>query len=237
MTFKEAYRVLEGEFRQRVEEDNRHWNFESIFLPNVEPAGPVDYVLVGMEPSLGGWADDLEDAQRKIDGGFRNFCGVWILHHPVREYLCRDGETYYVTDLAKGAMQTNSPGAGNRKKYELWYPLFEEELGLVAKPEAKIISIGVTVGRFLSEKGLYGHAGMIPHYSTQAARYWGGERAGREPEYDEFAAAVHKLPDGTPLSNAQRRLMFDYRVRFERIRNQDTSGWRHRQQKWQGLIP
>ena len=63
MTFEQAYRRLEEEFRQRVEEDNKRWKFESIFLPNVEPAGPVDYVLLRMEPSLGGWAKSKGDAR------------------------------------------------------------------------------------------------------------------------------------------------------------------------------
>ena len=52
MTFEEAYSALEDDFRQRVEEDKQS-GVKCIFLPNVEPIGPVDYVLVGMEPSLG----------------------------------------------------------------------------------------------------------------------------------------------------------------------------------------
>ena len=136
------------------------------------------------------------------------------------------GKTYYVTDLAKGAMLTNSPGASNKGKYEHWYPLLEKEIGLVAKPGAKIISIGTMVGRFLSEKGIYGHAGTIPHYSAQAARYWGREIPGREAKYREFKKRIFTRPDGTPLSDAQKRLMFDYKIRFESIRNQERSGWR-----------
>ena len=119
----------------------------------------MDYVLVGMEPSLGGFAKGkrdakLEYAQRRMDQGFRNFCGVWILHYPVRTSLCQDGESYYVTDLAKGAMLTNEKSAGSEKKYDEWYPLLEKELGLVAKPDAKIISIRNKVGQLLSKMGL-----------------------------------------------------------------------------------
>ena len=249
MTFKEAYRKLEADFCQQAQEDRRDLCLECIFLPNIEPEGPVDYILVGMEPSLGGWAKSLTDAQKKIDKGFRNFCGVWTLHHPVRNYLCRDGESYYVTDLAKGAMLVGAPGAGNEDKYERWYPLFEKELGVVAKPDARIISIGDRVGQFLSRKNLYGHAGTIPHYSAQAARHWGQEKPGREAEYEEFAAGPYKIPrptcaphhSGWPghkqgeinLSDSRKRLMFDYKVRFERIRNHDMSGWRHWQGEWQ----
>ena len=119
MIFEQAYKELEDDFRQRVEKDKQSGR-ESIFLPNIRPTAPVDYVLVGMEPSLGRWArvkgkSRLEDAQKRIDQGFRNFCAVWILHYPVRTYLCQDGESYYVTDLAKGAMLTNEEGAGSEK--------------------------------------------------------------------------------------------------------------------------
>ena len=220
MTFQQAYKRLEEQFSQRVDEDKR-LGIESIFLPNIEPTGPVDYVLVGMEPSLGAWGKDLDKARKKIAGGFRNFSDVWILHCSVRNYLCQDGETYYLTDLAKGAMLTNSPGAGNNKKYEHWYPLFKREMRLVAKSDARIISIGTKVGLFLLGKGLYGHAGMIPHYSATATRYWGKEIPGREAEFKEFEAGVHKRPDGTTPSESQRKLMFDYKICFERIRNQD----------------
>ena len=223
MTFKQAYKRLEEEFSQRVDEDE-HLGIESIFLPNIEPTGPVDYVLVGMEPSLGVWGKNLDKARKKIEEGFKNFSDVWILHCPVKNYLCPDGETYYLTDLAKGAMLTSSPSAGNNEKYEHWYPLLEREMKLVAKPDAKIISIGTKVGLFLLGKGIYGHAGMIPHYSATAARYWGKEIPGRQAEFEEFRAGVHKRPDGTTLSEPQKKLMFDYKIRFERIRNQNWTG-------------
>jgi hypothetical protein len=212
-----------------------------------------------MEPSLGGWAKGKGDAkfeyaQREICKGFRNFCGVWILHHPVRNYLCPDGETYCVTDLAKGAMLTNQKGDESEKKYDEWYPLLEKELGLVAKPHAKIISIGNRVGQFLSKRGLYGHVGTIPHYSGRAARYRGKEITDekRESEYREFAAGIQAVSgcscspnhvwerdcesgEVTP-TELQKMLMFDYKVRFERIREQETSGWRQQQKNWQNLV-
>ena len=255
MMFEKCYGELGDDFRERVEKD-RQSGMKCIFLPNVPPTGPVDYVLVGMEPSLGGWSrgegkSRLKDAQMRIDQGFRNFCGVWILHYPIRNFLCQDGETYYITDLAKGAMLTNEEGAGSEKKYDEWYPLLEKELGLVAKPDAKIISIGNKVGQFLSKKGLYGHVGTIPHYSGRAARYWGKEIAGtkRESEYEEFSVRSHATSGFScspnhncetdqetvkpPPTDSQKMLMFDYKVRFERVREQDRSGWRHWQREWQ----
>ena len=247
VTFDQAYRELEEEFRGRVADDCRQW--KSVYLPNVAPQSPVDYVLVAMEPSLKGWAKDFSDAKKKIELGFRNFCGVWQLHYPVGKYLCKDGETFYLTDLAKGAMATDSPGAANEGKYEAWYPLLERELGLVAKPDAKIISVGGRVGSFLSKKGLYGHVGTIPHYSGQAAGHWGQEIPGREEEFKRFRSEVGKIPSWTHApyqscdtghkclevspTKAQVKLLFDYKVRFERIRQQERTGWRQQQREWQ----
>ena len=75
-TFEEKYQNLEREFAARVERDNRKFeekvkrgDYLGIYLPNVRPIGPVDYVLVGMEPSLGGWAENQSDARKKIDDG------------------------------------------------------------------------------------------------------------------------------------------------------------------------
>ena len=260
MTFDEAYKQLEDEFRERVEEDNRQLKDEctgkednrcpwSIFLPNMPPTAPVDYVLVAMEPSLGGWAKTKEEAQEKIDEGFRNFCGVRILHFAVREYLCPDGATYYCTDLAKGAMLTSDPSAGDEGKYQDWYPLLEKELGLVAKPDAKIVSIGAKVGGFISKMGLYGHVGTIMHYSPQASGHFGTEIKGREADFRKFGEGLNCIPSGpcmpnrkcwpdcdhgeVKLSQSQKKLLFDYKVRFGRIREQERSGWRHWQREWQ----
>ena len=233
MTFEEAYRSLKEESRLRVKKDNEEFCSESIFLPNRMPAGPVDYVLVGMEPSLAGWAKDLDDAQKKINEGFRNFDGVWILRDPVENFLLRDGETYYLTDLAQGAMRVGDPGAGKPEKYEKWFRLFEKEIGLVAKPDALIISIGNRVGQFLNEKALYGHIGSITHYSRRAAAHWGKEIPGREDEFKEFTETLPEFSKKSEVSESEKKLLFDYKIRFEHIRAQPDFGWRYWQQEWQ----
>ena len=120
----------------------------------------------------------MVDAQKKIENGKKNFDGIWILRCPVENYLLREGETYYLTDLAQGAMKTKDPAAGKSKSMRSGSPLFEKELGLVAKPDARIISIGDKVGKFLNEKALYGHVGSIMHYSTMAAKFAGKEIPG-----------------------------------------------------------
>ena len=215
-----------------MEEDNRDFeervkrgDYRGIYLPNVRPTGKVDYVLVGMEPSLGGWADGQIYAQIQINCGFRNFCGVEILHFPIKKYLLRDGETYYLTDLAKGALLTTSPDAGNAKKYEAWYPLLEKELELVAKLDAKVIAIGSKVDGFLKKKvernKLSGrvYAGSIPHYSTNAAGQRGKMIQGNEEEFRNFMPEPPQRKKPKDWTPSEKRLLFDYKILFKRIRN------------------
>ena len=224
-TFAEAFESLEREFVARVEEDNRKFEeevaegkYRGIYLPNVRPDSPVDYVLVGMEPSRG-WAKDSFDACKGMARGFRNYFGVEILHFPIEKYLLRDGETYYLTDLAKGSLLTKSPDAGNAKKYSAWYPLLEKELELVAKPDARVIAIGSKVEGLLKKKNLCGrvYAGSIPHYSTQAAVQGGPKLIGtRKEEYKKFAESL----ECSRWTNWEKKLLFGYKLRFERIRDQ-----------------
>ena len=78
-----------------------------VFLPNTEPEGPVQYVLICMEPSLGRWARSADEARSKVEAGFRNFLFSmedFILHFCARLYLCKPKERYHITDLSKGAM-------------------------------------------------------------------------------------------------------------------------------------
>jgi hypothetical protein len=82
-----------------------------VFLPNSEPLGPVDYVFVCMEPSLGRWARSADEAKSKVDAGFRNFLPsdeIAILHFCIREYLLEPAQRYHITDVSKGAMWSNA---------------------------------------------------------------------------------------------------------------------------------
>src|SRR5581483_6448975 len=101
MDFAERMRDLEQEFAQAAAVDG------DVYLPNFTPSGPVDAVLIGMEPSLGRWARTSSEAAAKIAAGFRNF--MWspedfILHYAARRSLCSRAGTYHITDISKGAM-------------------------------------------------------------------------------------------------------------------------------------
>ena len=135
--FQTEYAELERFFQQQVDEDNAEHGCQGIFLPNIPPSKPVDFVLIAMEPSLGRWAKSLEEAQEKIDRGFKTFAlstEDFILHYCLRKYLCRDNETYHITDISKGAMLVNHAGNRRQGRYDRWYSPLLIELGLAAKP-------------------------------------------------------------------------------------------------------
>ena len=94
------------------------------------------------------------------------------------------------------------------------------------------------MGGFLASKGLYGHVGTIPHYSGRAAGSRGNEikRTNREGEFLVFAGGIHPVPRNTcfpdhdcwpdpdpteiEMSDSYKKLMFIYKIRFDRIRDQ-----------------
>ena len=179
MSFTDQYRALEQEFRARAGKDNEQYGKETgIYLPNIPPSAPVDFVLVGMDPSLGRWAtgttktERFEKARERIESGFRNFAWSaedFILHFCAEKYLCQDEATYYITDCAKGAMLGDNAAKDRANRWQRWYQLLHEELQLVAQSNAPVIAIGKEVHSFLGWQMLPNVAGWIPHFSGQAA--------------------------------------------------------------------
>ena len=166
--FKEQYEELKKCFVEQVELDRCKYP-NSVFLPNIPPKGPVDFVFVGMEPSYDKYAKNRDDAERQISSGYRNFMYSledFILHYCIRHYLCNDGSQYYITDLSKGAMKTKIANKERRKRYQDWYPLLQKELSLVAKNTAKIIAIGQCVKQFLDDQGQIPTPIYFPHYAN-----------------------------------------------------------------------
>ena len=241
MSFARAYRELEDKFRWMVGKDEICHGIESVFLPNVKPTGQVDYVLVGMEPGLNGM--DLETARKKIAvcefENWGRYPQTNTLVFAVWKYLCdKDKTKYYFTDLAHGAMNGKAKGAQDLARYERWYPLFEEELALFAKPNAKIISIGLTASKFLTEKGLYGHAGMVAHPAPMGLGRVGKAIPAHKECWEKFLRDTapedtYQWPARVKKTLAQQKLVFDYMIRFERIRNQEKTGWVAGSRKWE----
>lgn len=244
MTFGDDYAALEREFKRQVEKDNKELGIKSLFLPNISPEGPVDFVLIAQEPSLGraSWdkaVENIKQGDQNFSGSFEDF----ILHFCIREYLCRGGKGYHLTDLAKGAMAVKVADAKRKERYERWYPLLEKELRLVAKPGAQIISIGGKVEDFLKKKKL--DWPRILHYSQQAAGFRGKAAKADPVGFRKFCTTVSRekiervaeevlegggvgadlkeeklkrLKGGSGLTESRKKLMFDYKVDFERMR-------------------
>ena len=246
MTFLEKYEKLERAFDRQVAKDCAEHGIKSVFLPNIRPEGPVDFVLVAQEPS-GGKGDTVK-ALEGIKRGERNFSGSvedFILHFCVQEYLCQGGKTHYLTDLAKGAMPTKLADPNRIERYERWYPLLQKELRVVANPGMRIIPIGEKVDDFLRQKILdWPLEERILHYSKSASRHR-GKASKCDPEgYRQFCSEVNRsrveqaakevlaqagmpesllnhklnrLRGSKGLTDSRKKLMFDYKVAFEWI--------------------
>jgi hypothetical protein len=246
-----AYSALERQMKALAEAEG------DVFLPNPQPQGPVDYVLICMEPSLGGWARNAEDARARVEAAFRNFLSSiedFIVHFCVRRYLCVAEQRYHITDLSKGAMLVERAGVARTERYDRWYALLEEELKLVSSPGTSFVAVGKLVGAYLTRRGFPRPVTEIIHYSGQAASARIAGIAGREDSFESFKGSV-SLTDvianarevlllaGVPaetreeavtrlrkceLSESRRQLIFNYKTAFDLLRRADPSPRRER---------
>ena len=250
MTFQDEYRALEGKFCKQVKKDNREIRVDSKLVHNIEPRGPVDFVLIAMEASTGGSGKKGQSTEEKGQDQ-RNF--TWstedfILHHCIRSYLCESDQTYYLTDLSKGSMPIDKAGERRQSRYERWYPLLKKELRLVAKPgKTRIIAIGNVVRDFLKHRKLCCRLEKVLHYSGNAAshrrrkiRPWkdGFKSFCEENHGDGFEETVkavlqdadmdsyisHRLKgrgNRSKLTKSRLMLMFHYKNRFAELRDSE----------------
>ena len=240
MAFKDDYKKLEEKFKRQVEKDNQPPGFHSEYLPNISPEGRVDFVLIGSEPSTGGNSKGYR-SPKNFSGSVEDF----ILHFCIKEYLYQGDETYYLTDLSKGAMPVRVASKPDRtRRYEAWYPILRKELELVRKPRAPIIPIGREVWGFLSKKKTQQITCRVLHYSKNAAPHYPRMKTLYPEYYTRFESSVGwehieqtvkriategKMPGdyvegilgnlkGKTLTDSRKMLMFTYKVQFESIR-------------------
>ena len=242
-SFQEEYQALEGDFRARVDKDNAYHGAQSVYLPNLAPQRPVDFVLVAMEPSTGGGAGELKKGKAFSPKNFSGSVEDFILHFCIREYLCGSGRTYHLTDLSKGAMLTRHAADKPEERYRRWYPLLKKELKLVAKPNAPIIAIGNVVHGFLTSQGMSGLMGPILHYARTAAGARKKVPACHPQQYCDFHTTVdwnnieetvrhvmeendlrpyidgtmNRLRRGQQLTASRKKLLFTYKIQFDKI--------------------
>ena len=240
-SFQTAYRDLEGRMKALAEADG------DVFLPNPEPEGPVDYVFICMEPSLGRWARSPEEAKSKVDAGFRNFLfstEISILHFCIRRYLCEFTQRYHITDFSKGAMLVERANLARIQRYDRWYELLQEEINLVATSDAAIVAVGKVVSQDLKRRGFQRPIKPIIHYSGLAGRARSAAIVGHEDGFEAFRGSVSikdvaataeaalreahvptkmcnealsRLSKGQ-LSISHQQLIFSYKLAFESIR-------------------
>ena len=245
MSCTEQYESLEAKFKKQINEDNDRWDVGSCFLPNIAPDGPVDYVLIAMEPSFGGGSGEQQRGDEHSPKNFSGSLGDFILHFCIKEYLCEGERSYYLTDLSKGAMPVRLAATDRQRRYQNWFPLLCEELKLVAQTNAKIVAIGNEVDGFLRKQNLPRPlAGKITHYSQQAAGFWKRIPERYPKEFAEFLPTVgwadmektvrrvvtegdlgtavlestlKRLRNGSQLTESRKMLMFTYKMQFESI--------------------
>ncbi len=243
MAFRDDYWALERKFIGQVEKDRR-CGAESSFVHNIEPSGPVDFVLIAMEPSTGvpGAADPPSTGASKKNINFLWSAEDFIFHYCVRKYLCGSGQTYHLTDLSKGSMTVKDAGAEREGRYKTWFPLLEEELCLVGKPgKTRVIAVGNVVWNFLKDKGLCRSIQSVLHYTRTAAPHrrrkvdecWtarcGKEASGKwRPHFDEFCRGLdEKEFEATVRSVLEEASMDENAIRHRLMGPGSKSGLTH----------
>jgi len=181
-TFDKQYDELEKDFRRQAKRDQEKSGHAVIYLPAIRPKSQVDFVFVGMEPSLN-FAGSEKDASQeevaryKIAHGFKSSMFSihdFILHYSISHYLYRGDCHYHITDLSKGAMRVEQARREKpHERYKRWYPLLLKEIGIVSKENARVFAIGRTVEQFLKTppSPFPRPIRIIPHFSPLAARY------------------------------------------------------------------
>lgn len=235
-----AYAQLEQKMKALADLDG------DVYLPNMLPDSPANFVFICMEPSLGTWAGrDGSKAQKMLDLGFKNMAWSmedFILHDSIQRFLLGPGQTYYITDVSKGAMTIDAANVDRDERYARWYPLLLEELTLLAAPNAMFFSVGRAVTQCLQQLGFPFALHEILHFSRQAAKSRTKSVLGREQEFDAFASSISaddirataedrldqsgmsptlvqkiiaQLTRSGSLSESRKMLAFTYKTQFE----------------------
>lgn len=235
-SFQNKYRELEKRMSTLAEEEG------NVYVRNPRPSGPVQYVFICMEPSLG--SSSPEELQIRIEAGGRNFLNSvedFLLHFAVRRYLCDAGERYHITDVSKGAMPVSQAGTKRQERYGRWYSILQEEIDLVSTSDAHCFAVGKEVFNFLSERNFQRSFSYLLHYSPQAARARDKGIKGQEARFEAFRGTVSiedviaeakqaldeaGLPDRfrdealnrleeSGLTLSRKKLLFNYKLAFE----------------------
>jgi len=81
-------------------------------------------------------------------------------------------------------------GIERDRRYDRWYPLLEEEVKLVAAPNAVIVAVGSTVYQYLKQKRFPRSITQVIHYSALAGNARKAGIVGREADFQAFKDSV-----------------------------------------------
>jgi len=132
------WNILINKFKEKIQEDNKHFKYDSTYVELPEICFKPEFCLISMEPGPGN--GDKEIKYRNFIANKRDF----ILNYCAYNYLGTKGFNYQITDMAKGGISIKEAKETQSERYNSWKELLNEELELLGNP--KIIFIG---------KGLY----------------------------------------------------------------------------------
>ena len=185
--FQADYEALVNKMRDLAESDG------AVFLPNIEPKKPADFIFICMEPSIGHWARPIGEGKKKVEAGFRNFTAsmeAMIFHFCVQQYLCKANQSYHFTDISKGAMTIKLANIARTERYRRWHELLLSEMDLVAAPNAKIFAVGKAVADYLEKSKFPRPVNRIIHYSAVSQKARADGIRGHEDDFKRFVGSV-----------------------------------------------
>jgi hypothetical protein len=130
--------------KKRVNDDNKEFGIDSIFLPQTETCPKPKYLIVSMEPKM----NNKKEMERDIKEGYKGFVNYAIDYCAYK--LCGNKYEYQLEDFCKGAMYNSDAKEKRNNRYKKWLPLLEEEWKLLGEP--KIIVASKTVYNIIEKK-------------------------------------------------------------------------------------
>ncbi len=224
-----AYRELESDFERQVAKDLKtikaiQAEVEVVYFPIALPKEPVDYVFVAMEPSYpAGLKERIAEGERLFNTSTEP---LPTFMQAIKRFLCSEGQTFLVTDLAKGAMLPSVAHIKRNERYQEWYPLLLREIEILAKSTAHVIAVGNKVESFLKAQGMKREVYKVPHYSRQAVRHWKRKAEAHGEFYETFKQNNFGsgLPWDTNIPESHKQLLFSYHLAIEDIRASTNTG-------------
>ena len=218
------------------------------YLPNPEPLGAAQYVLICMEPSLGRWANTAEHARSRVEAGFRNFLFSiedFIFHFCVRRYLCRPEERYHVTELSKERCWSLVRDLQGSSDMTDGTRCWRKRSTSVPLPVLASLRLERSFRSIWRDGGSRRSFTRVIHYSGQAAPARTAGIVGREDAFQAFEDSVsiedvvvtaeetlkaanvssgmrdHTLSRlvRSQLTTSRKQLIFSYKIAFEAMRS------------------